>query len=216
MIQRRLHESLSSGSRSTIRNCSKNGWRASSNPLNRLVAVPRSMIWGSDCKVCRSFQLKSSSSPHNACRFSTIRTSFRPSRSAAARTAARADSSIFVSLHRAANAECVARSSWENFGLLFALAIARWKIASIQKSASVKISWLSSVNRTGNRCLESVLFNRISAPTRASSIVFPRPRGPMTSTCWQDGELILPRRTSSTSSSSRLLTTNCSTTSVSD
>ena len=100
--------------------------------------------------------------------------------------------------------------------MTLAVAWARWNSASSQKSAKVAISWLSSMNRTGNRHSESALSVRNSAPTRASSMVFPRPRGATSNTCWHDGESTLPRMTSSTRSSSRCLTTNCLTTSSSD
>ena len=200
-----------------MRNSSKNGCVASSSPLNRLVAVASSMILGSDCSVWRSCQPKFlSTSLFRACRFSTMRTSFRPIRSAASRKAARAYPSMFVSRHRAARSTCVARSSLNNSGLPAAFACARWNRASSQKSAMVEISWLSSMNRTGNRRSESALLVRNSAPTRASSMVLPRPRGATISTCWHDGESILLRRTSSTMSSSRCLTTNWLTTSSSD
>ena len=217
MVQRRRHSSVSSGSRATMRNSSKNGCAASSSPLNRLVAVASSITWGSDCSVFRSCQPKSSStSLHRACRFSTMRTSFRPMPAAASRTAARAHSSMFVSRHRAVRSACVEKSSRDNSGLPLAIAWARWNSASSQKSAIVVISWLSSMNRTGNRRSDSAASVRNSASTRASNMVFPRPRDPTISACWHDGESMLPRKTSSTRPSSRCLTTNCLTTSSSD
>ena len=152
---RSRHSSVDNGSSSTRRNSSKNGSCASSSPLKRLMAVASSIIWGSDCRTPRSFQPKSpSTSLQSDCRFSTMSTSFFPSRSAASRTAARVCSSSVCSPQRPARAVCVSRNSRANSGLRASLSLARWNSVSSQKSARVKISWLSSMNRTGNRLPE--------------------------------------------------------------
>ena len=145
-----------------------------------------------------------------------MRTSPLPSRSAASRTAARARSSIVCSRQRRVREACVSRSCRASSGSLAATSLAKWKRVSSQKSARLKISWLSSMNRTGNRRPEISSSVRSSAATRARSMVFPRPRGATTRTCWHDGDSTFPRRVSSTMASSRFRTTNCAITSWSD
>ena len=123
---KRRHSSVASGSRATIRNSSKNGCSASSSPLNRLVAVASNMIWGSDCNEPRSSQPKSLSTfPQSACRFSTMRTSFLPSRSAASKTAARTRSASVSSCQRLVKSACVSRNSPASEGSCLVLSRAR-------------------------------------------------------------------------------------------
>ena len=216
-VHSRAHSPAPNGSRPTIRNISKNGCLASSKPSNRLVEEASSMIWGSDCSTARSFQPRSLSPFRTSdCMFSTMSTSFLPSRSVALRTVARALSSVVRSRQRAASSAWLARSSRASPGFLRALALARWNSVSSQKSAMSKISGLSSMNRTGISRWDSSLSVRTSAATLASSMVFPRPRGATMRTCWQDGESMFPRTMSSTVPSSCCLTTNCSITSSSD
>ena len=90
-----------------------------------------------------------SPSPHGDCRFSTMSTRALPSRSAAARWAARASSSSICSRHRPLRSACVARSC-RSSGWLAAHSLARWNGVSSQQSARLKSSWFSSMNRTGN------------------------------------------------------------------
>ena len=123
---RRRHSSVASGSKETIRNSSKNGCSASSRLLKRLVAVASSMIWGSDCNAPRNSQPKFLSTfPQSACRFSTMRTSFLPSRAAASKTAARPRSARASSCQRVVRSACVSRKSPASVGSCLALSRAR-------------------------------------------------------------------------------------------
>ena len=82
-----------------------------------------------------------------------MRTSLRSSRSAASSTAAWARSSSACSRQRSLEGGVpVAQFLCEPGVVRCTHSRARWKSVSSQKSVRLKISWLSSMKRTGNRC----------------------------------------------------------------
>ena len=175
------------------------------------------MTLGSVCNTPLSCHPKSGSAlALSACRFSTISTSRRPSRSAASSTAERARSASPCSRHRSQSAACVARSSPAT-SVACRRNLARQVKQRLQPEVPTStISWLSSMNRTGIRDSRNSSFARSSAATRASSMVLPRPRGATTSACWQDARSRLPRTMSRRMPNSVRRTANCSTISASD